>query len=241
MRGHGDAGRKRIARHGPAVDEVLSIGRPEGAGLHKLRIVGAGQRPHLLFDLVVPGQDAARGIKDLDKVDVAVIDAEEAIDDSGREPGRFFLMGVLQLRRTDGCDYIPAVWRNLRHETEPLHFGRVTHCIGIFLERAPADHILVVDGYVLRDRNDSVEALVVARSIHVDAHGLAVSRKRVAIGAGRQILHHSSALGLANVAYLPLDERKRRWRQWRDGALLVDGRKHQRNIAVKDGRADLVP
>ena len=48
-------------------DQVLAVGTPHGAGLHKTRIVGARQRLQLLCHAVIPDQNSPRGIEDLQK------------------------------------------------------------------------------------------------------------------------------------------------------------------------------
>ena len=139
----------RVLRQGAAVDQVLSIGRPEGAGLDVFWIVRAGQKAHLFFLPVIPGQQAASGIKDLDEMDVAVIDAEKSINDTRRKARLLILIGIALVGRAHGCDHVAAVGRDLRHEAEALDDGFFAERVGMLFEGTPVDHILVGDGHLL--------------------------------------------------------------------------------------------
>ena len=61
---------RRSWRRGPAArakTRCLPSGAPDRVGLHVARVVGAGQGFHLPGGAVVPGQDAARGVEDLEE------------------------------------------------------------------------------------------------------------------------------------------------------------------------------
>ena len=75
-------------------------------------------------------------------------------------------------------------------------FPSVFHCtMSLFLIE-----IVALDGH------NGIEALVVGRTIDVDAHRLAVAGEGVAIGAGGHVVENGVAFCLANIAKTPLDE-----------------------------------
>src|SRR5215469_11969990 len=121
-------------------------------------------------------------------------------------------MSLTQPRRADGCHYIASVWRNLRHESESLHRRVGAPDAGI-LKGTPPNDILTADAHRFLDRNQRVQTLVILRSVDVDSHRLSITRERVAVGAGVDVLHHGAALRLAEVPQLPLDQRNGRGRQ----------------------------
>jgi len=88
----------------------------------------------------------------------------------------------------------------------------------------------------IRD-SEGVEALVVARSVHVQTHGSAVAREGMAVGAGGQILHDGVAAGLADVAQLPLDEGQSAGWQRLNRPRADERRNHQGDVAIEDGGA----
>ena len=106
-------------------------------------------------------------------------------------------------------------------------------------EGAPLDHVFVADGHPRLDGGERVHALVVLRAVHVHAHGLAVAREGVAIGAGVHALDHHAAAGLADIAQAPGDQGNRGRRERLDDALLGLGG-HQRHVAIEDRRAHRV-
>ncbi len=71
--GHLAVGRVWIFRLRAREHQVFAVGAPDGVGLHVARVVGAGQRLKFAGVAVVPDQDAARGIKDLEEAVVLEI------------------------------------------------------------------------------------------------------------------------------------------------------------------------
>ena len=97
---------------GAGKDKVLAVRAPDGAGLHKMWIVGAGQRLKLLGLAVIPGQDAARRIEDLQEAIVL-------------EVGHVVERRAFASRRPDGGDHIAAIGRDLGHEADADRAARL--------------------------------------------------------------------------------------------------------------------
>src|SRR5262249_53496717 len=95
-RRHLAAGRIWILGRGAREDQILSVGTPDRAGLHITRIVGAGQRMNLAGVAVIPGQNSARGIENLQKAIVL-------------EVGHVEKLAHAATWRLDGGDHVPAV------------------------------------------------------------------------------------------------------------------------------------
>ena len=90
---------------GAGKDQVLAVRTPDGASLHKTGIVGAGQRLELFGLAVIPGQNSARRIEDLQEAVVL-------------EVGHVVERRALASRRPDSGDYIAAIGRDLGHEAD---------------------------------------------------------------------------------------------------------------------------
>src|ERR1035441_5533794 len=109
-----------ITSHGAAEDQILSVRRPERAGLHEPRVVCARKSSQLLFLPIIPSEDAAGRVKNLVEVQMVVVRAEKAVGEPWREASVLIQMSMFQIGRSDRGHHIPAVGRDLRHKAEPL-------------------------------------------------------------------------------------------------------------------------
>ena len=110
---HLSIGRVRVFGRRAHKYQVLAVGTPHGACLHQFRIVSAWQRLQLFCFAVIPGQDSARRVEDLQ---------EPVIE----EVGHVVEIRALRSRRLDRGHHMPAVRRNLRHESQSqlrIHFA----------------------------------------------------------------------------------------------------------------------
>jgi len=141
------------------------------------------------------------------------------------------VVGVAQLERGagKGADDVAAIGGDLGHEANAgFSDGAIV---------VPVDHVFAVDGHVLLDWNDSVEALVVGRAVDVHAEGLSVGGEGVAVCAGWHVLEQDAAGRLADVAQTPVNEMDGVRGEGRDNTVDAE-RRHERDIAVEDGRTD---
>ena len=186
--GHFAVGRVRILRLGAREHQVLAVGAPDGVGLHVARVVGAGQRLELARVAVVPDQDAARGIKDLEEAVVREIGDVVELRCS-RMPGG---LTVVTTRRPSGetCDMKPT------RSCAPK----------LPAEGGPRNHVLAADGHLRRDRRERIEALIVRGTVQIHAQSLAIVGERVAVGAGVHVRQQHAARGLRDVAQPPGDQ-----------------------------------
>ena len=205
--------RRASSKHNP-----FPVGTPDAVGLHESGIVGTGQRLPLAGFTVVPLKDSPSGIEDLQEAIVLEIgDVVGSRDIEGWRGKRAY--------------YVAAMWRNLRHET----YSRQTW-LAVFI---PLDYILVLDGDVARNGNERVESFVVRGTVNIDAHGFAVERKRMTVGARGHIGEQSPAFRLLNIAQPPFDEMNRRRRERLDSAVGAL-RRHQGDVAVENRGSDWI-
>ena len=213
MRGERLAGRVGLARRGAREDDRLAVGRPGGIAVHVVGVVGAGQAVHGAGRAVVVGEDAARGIEDLQE---AVVQEVGDVD--------------LLVERRHG---VAAVGRDAREEAE-----RVV-VLGLLREVVPREHVLGTDLRRLGDGRHRVAALVAAGPVHVHGERLAVGGEGVAVGAAGHAGQEQAAVLVADVLESPADERHGVGTQGLDAALGA-ARGHERNVAVEDRRADRI-
>src|ERR1017187_2582619 len=174
-----------IPRHGSCKHDGLPVGAPDSVRLDVLRIISAGQWLTQARGAVVPLQDAPRWIEDLKKpVVLEVGDVVRAWNVEGWA--------------SKCADYESAVRGDLGHETY-ARLADLSVCV-------PLNDVLVLNRDVALDGHDGIEALVVGRTIDVDAHRLAVAGEGMAIGAGGHVVENGAAFRLANIAKTPLDE-----------------------------------
>ena len=122
----------RIFGNGAGKHDVLSVGAPDSIGLHKLGIVGAGQRMTHACGAAIPLKDALGGIKHLKEAIVCEVSDVKGLWDVERRAGK-------------GADYILAVGRDLRHEADS---GLADLTIGV-----PLHYVLVLDGHLALHRD----------------------------------------------------------------------------------------
>ena len=174
----------RVARHRTREHDGLAVGAPNAIRLHKMRVVGAGQRLAQSRGAAVPLQDAAGWIKDLQKAVVLEI-------------GDVIRFGYVEGWAGKGADDKAAVRRHLGHEA---YTRRADLSVGV-----PLHHVVVLNRNVALDGSNGIEALVVGGTVYVDAHGLAVHGEGMAIGAGGHVVENGMAFCLANIAKAPFD------------------------------------
>ena len=203
---------------GPRKHDVLPVGAPYSVRLHIAGIVGAGKWLALPGGAAVPLQDAACWIKDLKKAIVLEVGDVIAVRNIEGWAGK-------------GADDEAAVGRDLGHEAD----ARLTDSpVGI-----PLHHVLGLNGDVAVDWGDGIKSLVVGGAVDVDAHGFAVHRKGMAVGAGRHVVKNGAAFRLANVAQTPLDEMNGRGGKRLHRPVCALGG-HQGHIAIEDWRSHRV-
>ena len=134
---------------------------------------------------LIPGQNAAGGIEHLQEAVILEIDDVDSYS-AGAVPA------LLTVVRT----YCPS---GETCDMKPTRFS--SNCRSC--ERVPRDHVLAADRHARLDVDQRVEALVVLRPVHVHAHGLAVERKGMAIGAGGHVGQHHAAARFGDVAQSP--------------------------------------
>ncbi len=133
----------------------------------------------------------------------------------------------------DRGDDVPSVRRDGGHESR-AHGSR-----GLIEERFPGDDVFVSDGHPGLNGADRIQAFIVLWPVEVDAHRFAVCGEGMTVGAGVHVLQHYRAAGFSEIAQPPTDERSGLLRQRFDHAFLRF-RRHERHIAIEDGRADRI-
>ena len=174
-----------IPRHSSCEYDGLAVGTPESVRLYVVRIICARQWLTLARGTVVPLQNAARWIEDLKKSVVL-------------EVGYVIRTGNVEGWAGKCADHESAVRGDLRHEAHAR--------LADLSIRVPLNDVLVLNRDFALDGHNGIEALVVGRTIDVDAHRLAIAGEGMAIGAGGHVVENRAAFSLANIAKTPLDE-----------------------------------
>ena len=110
--------RIRIPRLSTRKHQVLAVRTPHRIGLHRARIIGAGQVLQTPRCAAVPGQDAASGVKDLKEMVVLEI-RDIVITHEILRVLATLIVALVNAGIVDGCNHIPAVGGYLRHESHP--------------------------------------------------------------------------------------------------------------------------
>ena len=181
---------------------------------------------------VEPGQHAAGRIEDLEKAVVLEV-GDVVVPHEVDGILAALVVALIDAGIVHGGDDVAARGRELGHEPHAQFAPQLAP------EGAPRDLVLGADGGLRLDVDDGVQALVVQRPIHVQAQGLAVGRKGMAVGAGVQSFHQQATLLFGDVAQPPGDQRNGLRGQRLDHAFLVLGR-HERHVPIEDGRPNRI-